>query len=193
MFEVGDKVVHPAHGAGVVSGIEEKELLEGFTQYYIIELAATEMKLMIPLKTAEEIGLRPVARPAQVEAIYRTLRAEPRDLIDDFKKRQAILKEQLKSGEIIDVAEVVRDLHWRNEDSPLSPTETRQLEGAKQQLAGELSLAEDDDVEESLAQIDRILQNSVEKAKLEAAVAAAVAAAADGSETKSLEQVAASD
>lgn len=165
MFEVGDKVVHPAHGAGVVAGIEEKELLDDFTQYYIIHLAAAEMKLMIPVRTAEAIGLRPVAKPAQIQAIYDTLQAKPRDLIDDFKKRQAILVQQLKSGDIIDVAEVVRDLFWRNEVSPLSPTESRQLEGAKQQLASELSLAEDVDVKESLAQIDKLLQRSVQRHK----------------------------
>lgn len=163
MFEVGDKVVHPAHGAGVIAGIEEKELLDEYNRYYIIQLAATEMKLMIPIKTADEIGLRPVARPAQVAAIYNTLRAEPRDLINDFKKRQSILTAQLKSGEIIDVAEVVRDLFWRNEDSPLSPTESRQLEGAQEQLAGELSLAEDVDVEESLAHIQEVLHEALQK------------------------------
>lgn len=163
MFEVGDKVVHPAHGAGIIAGIEKKELLDEYSRYYIIQLAATEMKLMIPVKTADEIGLRPVARPAQVEAIYNTLRAEPRDLINDFKKRQSILTAQLKSGEIIDVAEVVRDLFWRNEDSPLSPTESRQLEGAQEQLAGELSLAEDVDVEESLAYIQEVLHEALQK------------------------------
>ena len=189
MFEVGDKVVHPAHGAGVVAGIEEKELLEGFTYYYIIELAATEMKLMIPVRTAEEIGLRPVARPTQIEAIYKTLQAEPRDLINDFKKRQVLLTEQLKSGDIVDVAEVVRDLYWRNHDSQLSPTESRQLESAKHQLAGELSLAEDADVEESLAQIDKTLQRSVEKTQRMAAVALGEG---EVSSTSSVEQAAAS-
>ncbi len=164
MCEVGDKVVHPAHGAGVIAGIEEKALIDRFTHYYVIQLAATEMKLMIPIRTAEAIGLRPVARPAQVEAIYKTLQAMPRDLINDFKKRQAILTQQLKSGDIIEVAEVVRDLFWRNAESPLSPTESRQLEGAKQQLASELSLAEDIDVEACLARIDALLQRSVENA-----------------------------
>ncbi|MFQ5340516.1 MAG: CarD family transcriptional regulator [Anaerolineae bacterium] len=161
MFEVGDKVVHPAHGAGVVAGIEEKALVDEFTHYYIIQLAATEMKLMIPVRTAGEIGLRPVARPAQIEAIYNTLQSVARDLVNDFKKRQSILTEQLKSGDILDVAEVVRDLFWRNEESPLSPTESRQLDSARQQLASELSLAEDVDVEVSLARIDRLLQGSV--------------------------------
>ncbi len=171
MFEVGAKVVHPAHGAGVVAGIEEKELLDEFSQYYIIQLAATEMKLMIPVKTAEDIGLRPVARPAQVEAIYNTLKASPRDLVNDFKKRQAILTPQLKSGDILEVAEVVRDLFWRNEESPLSPTESRQLESAQQQLAGELSLAEEVDVEESLARIRQALEESLQAHALQEAQA----------------------
>ncbi|MFQ5594609.1 MAG: CarD family transcriptional regulator [Anaerolineae bacterium] len=161
MFEVGDKVVHPAHGAGIVAGIEDKALVAEFTHYYVIQLAATDMKLMIPVQTASEIGLRPVARPAQVERIYATLQSAARDLINDFKKRQSILTEQLKSGDILDVAEVVRDLFWRNEESPLSPTESRQLESARQQLASELSLAEDIAVEESLAKIDMFLQRSV--------------------------------
>lgn len=184
MFEVGDKVVHPAHGAGVIASIEEKELLDEYSQYYIIQLAATDMKLMIPVETAEEIGLRPVATPAQVEAIYNTLQAEPRDLVNDFKKRQSILTAQLKSGDIIDVAEVIRDLFWRNEDSPLSPTESRQLEGAEEQLAGELSLAEDiEEVEKAQAEIVRLLQEAVETQKR----------AAENAESGPVEQVAAGD
>ncbi|MFQ5855645.1 MAG: CarD family transcriptional regulator [Anaerolineae bacterium] len=188
MFEVGDKVVHPAHGAGVVAGIEEKELIDEFTHYYIIQLTAAEMKLMIPVRTAEAIGLRPVVKPAQIEAIYDTLQARPRDLIDDFKKRQAILVQQLKSGDIVGVAEVVRDLFWRNQASPLSPTESRQLESAKQQLASELSLAEDIDVEESLAHIGELLRRSVQMGKQ------ATATAVDAGETGPVgQQVAAGD
>ncbi len=189
MFEVGDKVVHPAHGAGVVAGIEEKTLLDEFTHYYVIQLAATEMRLMIPVKTAQAIGLRPVAKPAQVKAIYNTLQSKPRDLVNDFKKRQAILTEQLKSGDILDVAEVVRDLFWRNEINPLSPTESRQLESAKQQLASELSLAEDIEVEECLARIDRLLQRSAEAKKQ----AAPGALALDRPDSDSVEQIAAND
>ncbi|MBS1253371.1 MAG: RNA polymerase-binding transcription factor CarD [Anaerolineales bacterium] len=173
MFEVEDKVVHPAHGAGVIAGIEEKELLDEYSQYYIIQLTATEMKLMIPVETADEIGLRPVAKPAQVRTIYETLRAKPRDLVNDFKKRQSILTAQLKSGEILEVSEVVRDLFWRNEDSPLSPTESRQLEGAQEQLAGELSLAEDVDVEESLVRVNDTLRESFQQKQLEKQLAAA--------------------
>ncbi len=161
MFEVGDKVVHPTHGAGIISAIEEKEMVESFKFYYIIELTATQMKLMIPVDTAETIGLRPVARPAQIQVIYETLQGDPEELVDDFKQRQALLAEQLKSGNIIDVARVVRDLAWRHENHPLSPTESRQLDNAKQQLASELSLAEDRAVEESLAKIDTILQEAI--------------------------------
>ena len=163
MFEVGDKVVHPTHGAGVIAAIEEKEMVEAFKFYYIIELTATQMKLMIPVDSAEMIGLRPVARPAQIRAIYETLQEDPEELVDDFKKRQVLLAEQLKSGNIVDVARVVRDLAWRHESHPLSPTESRQLDAAKQQLAGELSLAEDLEVEESLAKIDAVLQEAIRK------------------------------
>lgn len=189
MFEVGDKVVHPAHGAGVIAAIEEKALVDEFTHYYVIQLAATDMKLMIPVSTAEAIGLRPVARAAQVDRIYKTLQSAPRDLINDFKKRQAILTEQLKSGDIIDVAEVVRDLYWRNEENPLSPTESRQLESARQQLASELSLAEDVDVEDSLARIDLLLRRSVETSRL----ATPDPAALESVEPGSVGQIAAGD
>ncbi len=164
MFQVGDKVVHPTHGAGIVSGIEERQLVDEFSRYYVISLAATDMTLMIPVRTAEKIGLRPVARPAQVAAIYETLGSRPSELINDFKQRQAILAERLKSGDILDVAQVVRDLHWRDVQSPLSPTESRQLESAKQQLASELSLAEDIGVEQAMARIDALLQQSAELA-----------------------------
>lgn len=165
MFEVGDKVVHPTHGAGVVASIEERQLVDEFHTYYVINLAASDMTLMVPVRTAEQIGLRPVARPAQVAAIYETLSSIPQELVNDFKQRQAALAEQLKSGDILDVARVVRDLHWRNAEHPLSPTESRQLDSAKQQLASELSLAEDIEVEKAMARIDALLQESAERAR----------------------------
>ena len=166
MFAIGDKVVHPTHGAGTVSGIEEKELLEQYNRYYIIELAATKMKLMIPVRTAEEIGLRPVAKPTEVEAIYQMLAETPHDMIDDFKSRQAALSEQLKSGDLVDIARVVRDLYWRNADTPLAPTESRQLETAKQQLASELSLAAGHEVETCLDNIDDVLDSALQNSNM---------------------------
>ena len=61
MYKVGDKIVHPAHGAGVIAAIEQKDLLDEFNRYYVIELAAQDLRLMVPVRTAPDIGLRKVA------------------------------------------------------------------------------------------------------------------------------------
>jgi len=157
MFEVGDKVIHPAHGAGVVVGIEIKKIVETFNQYYIIDLVAADRQLMIPVKNAEAVGLRPIVSEAKMRRILDALRSPPDDLPHDFRERQAHIGGRLKSGQVMTVAEVVRNLFWLNWQKRLSSTESRFFKRAKQMLAGELALVKGVAVEEAMKEIDDLL------------------------------------
>ncbi len=156
MFKVGDKIVHPAHGAGVIALIEQKDVLDEFNRYYVIELAAQDMRLMVPVRTAEEIGLRKVASKRQSKQVLGILGGEAESLPDDFKERQALLTERLREGDLMSLAGVVRDMAARSQEKTYSPTEARLYEQARTMLGGELALVLSTEVEEALNKIDSI-------------------------------------
>ena len=156
MFKIGDKIVHPAHGAGVIAAIEQKDLVDEFNSYYVIELAAQDMRLMIPVRTATEIGLRRVATKKQSKEILAILASQADPLPDDFKERQALLADRLREGNLESLARVVRDMAARSHEKTYSPTEARLYEQARTMLGGELALVHGTEVDAALTRIDGI-------------------------------------
>jgi len=161
MFDVGDKVVHPNHGAGQVTGIKEQDLLEQYHRYYVIDLTVDDRTLMIPVSKAKEIGLRSISQEAVLSQVWHTLGAAAKTLLDDYKKRQARIEEKLKTGEAIKVAEVIRDLSARKREDRLTSFDTRLLERAEQFLAGEVALVEEVQVGEAERMISETVDNGV--------------------------------
>ena len=142
MFDIGDKVVHPTHGAGLVKGIKEQDLLEQFHRYYVIDLAVDDRTLMIPVSNAEEIGLRSISQKPVLSQVWHTLDATAETLSDDYKQRQKRIQEKLKTGNAIKVAEVIRDLSALKREDHLTSFDTKLLERAQQFLASEVALVE---------------------------------------------------
>ena len=161
MFDTGDKVVHPIHGAGLVKGIKKQDLLEQYHRYYVIDLTVDDRTLMIPVSNAEEIGLRSISQQAALSRVWHTLDATAKTLPDDYKKRQARIEEKLKTGEVIKVAEVIRDLSARKREDRLTSFDTRLLERAEQFLAGEVALVEEVQVGEAERMISETVDNGV--------------------------------
>jgi CarD family transcriptional regulator len=156
-FEVGDKIVHPSHGAGVISAIEQSDVVDDeFSRYYVISLAAQDMRLMVPVATAEEIGLRSVAGEKRARELLKILKTEPQPLPDDFKLRQAYVSGRIREGQAEVLAEVVRDMAQRSLEKTYSPTEARLYDQAKSMLAGELALARGIEVADAIAKIDEL-------------------------------------
>jgi CarD family transcriptional regulator len=162
MFDIGDKVVHPNHGAGQVKGIEEQDLLEQHQRYYVIDLAVDHRTLMIPVSKAEEIGLRSISQQADLSQVWHTLGAATETLPDDYKERQERIQEKLKTGDAVKVAEVVRDLSALKREDHLTSFDTKLLERAQQFLACELALVEGVPVSEAERIISETLDNGVE-------------------------------
>jgi len=161
MFDIGDKVVHPIHGAGLVKGIKKQDLLDQYHRYYVIDLTVDDRTLMIPVSNAEEIGLRSISQRAALSQVWHTLGAAAKTLLGDYKKRQERIEEKLKTGDVIRVAEVIRDLSARKREDHLTSFDTRLLERAQQFLAGEVALAEGVPVSEAERTIYETLDNGV--------------------------------
>jgi len=155
VYKVGDKVVHPHHGAGVIAAVEQSDLLDEFNRYYVIELAVQHMRLMVPVRMADEIGLRLVLAPDAWPCILDILDGDADVLPEDFKARQAHIHERLREGTAESLARVVRDMAHRGRDRTYSPTEQRLYDQARTMLSSELALARNTAVDQALLAIDQ--------------------------------------
>jgi CarD family transcriptional regulator len=143
MFNIGDKVVYPMHGAGVIEAIEEKEILGTKKQYYVMSIPVGDMKVMIPLDNVRQVGLREIIDGEEVEQVFSVLRENHSKLSINWNRRYRMNMEKIKSGDIFKVAEVVSSLMGREKDKGLSTGERKMLENARQILISELVLARD--------------------------------------------------
>ncbi len=142
MFNVGDKVVYPMHGAGIIEAIEEREILGERQRYYIMRLPIGDMKVMIPTNNVAGVGLREVIDKEEVQKVLEVLRAQRSKMSSNWNRRYRANLEKIKSGDIYEVAEVVRNLTLRDKEKGLSTGERKMLENARQILISELVLAQ---------------------------------------------------
>ncbi len=141
MFNIGDKVVYPMHGAGIIEAIEEKEILGERKSYYIMRLPMGDMKVMIPTASVDEVGLRQVIGENDVEKVFDILRSDKTRMSPNWNRRYRANLEKIKTGDIFEVAEVVRNLVLREREKGLSTGERKMLDSARQILLSELVLA----------------------------------------------------
>lgn len=150
MYNVGDKVVYPMHGAGVIDSIEEKEILGEKQSYYILKMPG-EVKVMVPISTAEQHGIRNVIDKNEAERVINVLEQDETEMEKNWNKRYRDNMDKMKSGDIYEIADVVRNLSFKQKEKGLSTGEKKMLHNAKQILISELVLAEhatQDEVEE---------------------------------------------
>lgn len=150
LFKIGDKVVYPMHGAGVIEAIEENEVLGERRQYYVLRLPVGDMKVMIPINNGGGVGLREVIDTEGVERVLGILHEQSSAMSPNWNRRYRANLEKIKSGNIYEVAEVVRNLIKRDREKGLSSGERKMMENARQILISELVLATE--LEEDKAQ-----------------------------------------
>ncbi|HOA55080.1 MAG: CarD family transcriptional regulator [Acetivibrionales bacterium] len=143
MFSVGDKVVYPMHGAGVIESIEEREILGHRQNYYVLRMPLGDMKVMIPTQNVQDIGIREVIDSCDVCKVYEILQDHEVNVTNNWNKRYRENMSKIRSGNIYEVADVVRILMKRDKEKGLSTGEKKMLNSAKQILISELILAED--------------------------------------------------
>ncbi len=140
-YHIGSKVVYPLHGAGVIEAIEEREIMGEKQQYYIMRIPVGDMKVMVPMQSAEEIGLRDVIDSEAADRVIEEFRKCPTDMDSNWNKRYRENMSRIKSGDIFDVVYVVKNLMHRDKSRGLSTGERKMLSNAKQVLVSELVVA----------------------------------------------------
>ena len=151
MFCIGDKIVHPMHGAGVVESIVENKIDGVVRQYYVMRLPVRAMVVMIPTHNCAEIGVRPITDKSGAEQILLGLLDVQVDLEQNWNRRYRENMERLKSGNLLEVAKVIKALMVRDAERGLSNGERKMLHSAKEILISELVLALDDTYENTEA------------------------------------------
>lgn len=141
MFNVGDKVVYPMHGAGTIEAIEEKDILGEKQEYYILKMPG-EVKAMVPVAKASDIGIRSIIDSKTAGEVISVLEENSTEMSMNWSKRYRDNMEKMKSGDIYEVADVVRNLSFKQKEKGLSTGEKKMLLNAKQILVSELVLAE---------------------------------------------------
>ena len=140
-FDVGDRVVYPQHGAAVVEKRELKSFFGEEREYLVLKVAFGDLTVMVPADNTEEVGLREVINDEEVEEVFAVLRKKEARMPTNWSRRFKNHVEKLKSGDIYQVAEVVRNLSIRDKDKGLSAGEKRMLNRARQILVSELTFA----------------------------------------------------
>jgi CarD family transcriptional regulator len=161
-FSIDDKVIHPAHGAGRITGIEQRGQISESTSYYVIEIPAQRLTLRVPSGRMEQSGIRPVMTPGKLPGVLARLRSRAHQLPDDAGTRQEGMGEKLDTGRALQLAEVVRDLTWHRHRAHLTKRDTDLLNRGRALLAAEMALASDIEVAEATRAIDAALAQGME-------------------------------
>jgi CarD family transcriptional regulator len=157
LYEVGDKVVYPHHGAGKIMKIEQKEVLGQLRDYLTIQILHNDMTVMVPVENADRAGLRKVVEADVVDEVVCVLHGNPTKMPKNWSRRYKHNRDKLKTGDIFEVAEVVRNLAVRHADKGLSTGEKQMFSKAKKILASEVMYARNFTEDEATSFLDTVL------------------------------------
>lgn len=157
-YQIGSKIVCPMHGAGVIEAIEEREIMGVKQKYYILRIPIGNMQVMVPMRNAEEIGLRDVMSGEEADSILKAFRDCPTDMASNWNKRYRENMSRIKSGNLLDVVYVVKNLMYRDKMRGLSTGERKMLSSAKQILVSELVVAKSTNQSEIESVMNEIIE-----------------------------------
>lgn len=157
MFQIGDKVVHPMHGAGIVESVVQKKVNGVMREYYVLKLPVRAMVVMVPTENSEEIGVRPIVEREVAEQVLNSMSSIQVDMTQNWNRRYRENMERLKSGDLLEVARVVKGLMMRDVSRGLSTGERKMLHSAKQILISEIVMCQSSSYEVVEEQINRAL------------------------------------
>ena len=156
-FKVGETVVYPHHGAALIEAIETRVIKGEEKTYLVLKIAQGDLTVRVPAENVDLVGVRDVVDSAGLDRVFNVLRQPYTEEPTNWSRRYKANLEKLASGDVIKVAEVVRDLYRRDLDRGLPAGEKRMLAKAKQILISELALAERTDEEKAAVILDEVL------------------------------------
>jgi CarD family transcriptional regulator len=155
-FSVGDKVVHPQHGAATIAKKVKQEFNGEKLDYYVLDIATEQLTVMVPIEGMEDL-IRPVITKTAARNVLKSLKDEPEEAGSNWSRWYKVLNEKMTSGDIFQVAEVVRDLSYAQQTKGISPALKRMLSKARLTLISELAFSLQIDDEEATKRLDRAL------------------------------------
>ncbi len=156
MFAAGDKVVCPMHGAGIIEGIENREMDGESKRYYVVSLTTGNMKIMVPAEIDTPL-IRAITSAEEAAKLVRSIHDMETDQNTNWSKRYRDNMDRLKSGDLWETARVYKSLIIRNREKTLSAGERKMLHCAKQILVSELTLSLEKEIEE----IEDMIHNAI--------------------------------
>lgn len=157
-YKVGDQVVYPHHGVATIEKIEDKDVLGEKTTYLVLRLDTGDLTLMVPEDNVEDVGIRDTIEKDQVDKVLKILKkGEITDQAENWSRRFKANQERIRSGDVQQVAEVVRNLSLREREKGLSTGEKRMLNKAREILTGELAVALSVETEEAEEVLEKAL------------------------------------
>ena len=162
-LKVGDKVIYPAHGAGVIESIEQKVVSGNEQTVYVMKMLHKGMTIMVPLGNLESVGIRTPISPKEIDRVYEALKksdhssAEP---VETWNRRYRLYKEKINTGSILEIAGVLRRLYQRRKSGALSLGEKRLVDTAMDLLVGEVSCAKNMKEERIRKEIQLLLEEA---------------------------------
>lgn len=168
-FKVGDKVVYPNHGVGVIEQVAKRAIGDIESRFYCLRIISTDSMVMVPVGNTDAVGLRKILTRRQVTKVIKIIKEGEVTTYDDWKGRFQANSEKMRTGDIQAVAEVLKSLTMLNEIKPLSYRERKMLDRARFLLVSELSEAGGKPTDDVETQIDGALENCIQgvKSKLE--------------------------
>lgn len=161
MFKIGDRAVYPTQGLGVIEAIEAREFSGQHNKFYVLRIVDSDMTIMVPVTNAAHVGLRTVIERDQVSTIYTTLgeKQENGGAVASWSRRQREYNEKIKSGDLLEVAHVLRELYLIKEGKDLSYGEKKVLDLARRLLVKELAFAEGREEQQVAERVESIFVN----------------------------------
>jgi CarD family transcriptional regulator len=160
IFELGDKVVHPAYGGGEITAIREKSFLNHSNQYYEIRVTNKNMTVMVPVAQAQDLGIRRVSNTEALSEMWEILAKTPEELSNAYQERQDGIKERIRTGDFLEIARALRDLAGRQGDHKLTQADKGLVDQAEAFLASELALSLSITMEEAKRKIRLVLSEA---------------------------------
>lgn len=157
-FHVGDQIAHPMHGAGTIVNIVTKRINGIDREYYELQLPVGNMRVMVPVESSNEIGIRPIISPEKAEQIWKALPGLQVTMTQNWNRRYRENMLRIKSGDLLEVAKVIKGLISRNHLRGLSTEERKMLHSAKQILISELVLSQHSSFEETEARLNSVFE-----------------------------------
>ena len=158
MFKIGDKVVYPMHGAGTIVAIEDREILGKKHEYYVLLLPINKLKVMIPVKKADEVGVRKIMEISEMEEVLEILSSEEKfKMPTNWNRRYRFNLDKIKSGNLIEIAVVIKSLEKLDSKKSLSTGERKILNEARIIIISEMALVFDKDVDEVVSMVDEAI------------------------------------